>query len=317
VRPPRHPGGPFASAGEGRGAPSDPAVRDQAVSARPGVPSGVLLSRFPRAARESNPADRGGRDPRGRPGHSARSTRGCRRRGPRARRFPRRRAPAVLVGAGLSAADDPFQHGQDALRGTLNDPDVRSLGPSSRRGLGDARGVAGELPAVVHQLGPRRLGPAETRQATGLDRAGARCGESTRDVAATHTKAGRRARPGGCRVAGGVERAGAGGGGDPRRRVGRSRRPGRAWAHAQRGGGWDRGRGGRGPRRGRPWLGDGGPARDGAWRPVRGLASGDRSVCPRQWSGGSVSTLVGTGAGSPIGTRCGRARGSSRTLFDY
>jgi hypothetical protein len=33
--------------GQGIGAPSDPAVRDQAASARPGVPSGVLLSRFP------------------------------------------------------------------------------------------------------------------------------------------------------------------------------------------------------------------------------------------------------------------------------
>ena len=85
MRPSRHPGGTFASAGEGIGASSDPAVRDQAVSARPGVPSGVLLSRFPRAAREPNPADRGDRDPRGRPGHPARAPRGCRRRGPRAR----------------------------------------------------------------------------------------------------------------------------------------------------------------------------------------------------------------------------------------
>ena len=76
--------------------------------------------------------------------------------------------------------------------------------------------------------------------------------------------------------------------------------PGVAGLSSGRCGGRPRGRGGR------PELGDGGPSRDGAWRPGRGLASGDRSVCPRQWSGGSVSTLVGTGAGSPIGTRCRR-----------
>jgi hypothetical protein len=140
MRPSRHPGGTFASAGEGIGAPSDPAVRDQAVSARPGVPSGVLISRFPRAAREPNPADRGGRDHRGRPGHPARSTRGRRRRGPRARRFTRRRTPAGLVGAGLTSAHDPLQHGQDALRDAPDGPDVRS--PSSHRRVA-ARGASG------------------------------------------------------------------------------------------------------------------------------------------------------------------------------
>jgi hypothetical protein len=55
MRPPRHPGGPFASAGEGIGASSDPAIWDQAASARPGVPSGVIIS--------SSPAPLGSRTP--------------------------------------------------------------------------------------------------------------------------------------------------------------------------------------------------------------------------------------------------------------
>jgi hypothetical protein len=142
MRPSRHPGGTFASAGEGIGASSDPAVRDQAVSARPGVPSGVLLSRFPRAAREPNPADRGDRDPRGRPGHPARAPRGCRRRGPRARdslgdvRRPSWSAPVCPpLTTRSSMARMP-----SAARSTA--PTSDPLGPSSRRVPGHVRGVA-------------------------------------------------------------------------------------------------------------------------------------------------------------------------------
>ena len=40
-----------------------------------------------------------------------------------------RRTPAGLVGAGLTAVDDRLQHGQDALRGTLDRLDVRTYQP--------------------------------------------------------------------------------------------------------------------------------------------------------------------------------------------
>ena len=168
MRPSRHPGGPFASAGEGRGAPSDPAVRDQAVSARPGVPSGVMISRFPALLGSRTPPIGAVGIPAAAPVTLRVRRAGCRHRGPRTRRFPWRRAPAVLVGAGLSAADDPFQHGQDALRGTLDDPDVRSFGLSSRRGLGAVRGVAdGSREAAVAW----RVGWSGPGRAAGVARA--------------------------------------------------------------------------------------------------------------------------------------------------
>ena len=130
---------------------------------------------------------------------------------------------------------------------------------------GTPGGMADKSPAAVHQLGPLLLGArlrarrrasavrrtarkvttrvsaarvaysgigrsSTATVAPGLGGAGTRCRESTRDVAAMRRTpgAGRRARPGGRRAAGGVERPGPGGGGGPRRRVGRGRRPGRA-----------------------------------------------------------------------------------------
>jgi hypothetical protein len=59
----------------------------------------------------------------------------------------------------------------DVLRGTLDGLDVRTIGLSSRRVPGHARGVTDGSRAAIH---PRRLlvlGHAEPRQATGLGRA--------------------------------------------------------------------------------------------------------------------------------------------------
>jgi hypothetical protein len=62
--------------------------------------------------------------------------------------------------------------------------------PRHRRSgvTGTPGGGADGSRAAVHQLGPLLLRPKEACQATGLGRAGARCRESTRDVAAMHAR---------------------------------------------------------------------------------------------------------------------------------
>jgi hypothetical protein len=194
--------------------------------------------------------------------------------------------------------------------------------PRPRRAgvTGPPGGVADESGVAVPQLGPLLLRPNEACQATGLGRAGARCGESTRGVAALHAQGSPPAAghgpwrvgwsgPG--RAAGVALAVG----------IGRGRRPDRAWAHAQRGGGWGRGRGGRGPRRGRPWLGDGGPSPGGGGGPRGRGKPRSRpvtdSVSPSWQSGrcgraGPRAILAGAGASDRLWGECGHPARLSR-----